>query len=442
MRKTIRKVLSLLLASAVTLSMAACGSTGGDTATTTTAKDTDTTTTAGGTTAEGETTTGNTDGAAFESKIGVILVHDENTGYDFAHIEGIKKAAAAVGISEDNIIFKYNISEDETCYDTATDLVEQGCTYIFSDSYGHQSYMKQAAEENPTVVFTSMTGDMAAASGLKNYKNAFNHTYQSRYVSGVVAGMKLAELVAADKVPAGSIDSDGNIKIGYVGAYPYAEVVSGYTAFYLGVKSVVKNVAMSVTYTNSWYDPTSEAEAANSLISSGCIILSQHADSTGAPAAVQAAFEAGTTAYCVGYNIDMLTVAPDAALTSAQNDWSVFYTYAFTQILAGKELATDWAEGYNSGAVHISALGKSCAEGTADKVAEVEGKLKDGSLQVFDTANFTVGGKAVTSYLAIDKDGDFKGDEGEAIEGGIFYESKLRSAPYFGLRIDGITELN
>ncbi len=375
-------------------------------------------------------------------KIGVILVHDENTGYDYAHIQGIEKAAAAAGITADQIIWKYNISEDETCYDTAMDLVEQGCKYIISDSYGHQSYMQQAASESPKVTFISMTGDTAALSGLPNFKNAFNYTYQSRYVSGVVAGMKLAQLVADGKVADKNKDADGNVKIGYIGAYPYAEVVSGYTGFYLGVKSIVPNVVMDVSYTNSWYDPTAEAEAANALVASGDIIVSQHADSTGAPSACEALLEGGTTVYCVGYNVDMLSVAPKAALTSAQNDWSVYYTYAMNCMLSGETIATDWAAGYADGAVMISPLGESCAPGTAEKVAEVEAALKDGTLNVFDTANFTSGGQTVTSYLAIDTNGDWVGDTGEAIKDGIFYESTLRSAPYFGIRIDGITELN
>ncbi len=375
-------------------------------------------------------------------KIGVILVHDENSGYDAAHINGIKEAAAANGIAEDQIVWKYNIAEDETTYDTATDLVEQGCTYIFSDSYSHQSYMQQAASENPDVTFVSMTGDGAALSGLPNFKNAFNYTFESRYVSGVVAGMKLAELVADGKVADKNKDANGNIKIGYVGAFPYAEVVSGYTGFYLGVKSIVDNVVMDVQYTNSWYDPTAEAEAANALVSGGDIILGQHADSTGAPAACQALLDGGTTVYSVGYNIDMLSVAPTAALTSAQNNWSVYYTYALGCIVNGEEIATDWAKGFNEGAVMISALGESCAEGTAEKVAEVEAALKDGSLNVFDTSKFTVGGQTVTSAMAIDTDGDFVPDSEEAISDGVFHESTIRSAPYFGLRIDGITELN
>lgn len=376
-------------------------------------------------------------------KIGVILVHDDNTGYDEAHINGIKAACAALGIVEaDSIIWKYNVAESEDCYDAAIDLVEQGCTYVFSDSYGHQQYMQQAASECPDAVFVSMTGDTAALSGLPNFKNAFCNTYESRYVSGVVAGMKLAEMVAEGKVAAESMTADGNIKIGYVGAFPYAEVVSGYTAFYLGVKSIVPNVVMDVTFTQSWYDPTAEAAAANALMSSGCCIISQHADSTGAPSAVQAAVDAGKVVYCVGYNIDMLSVAPTAALTSAQNDWSVYYTYAFGCAMNGEEIVTDWARGYAEGANMISALGESCAPGTAEKVAEVEAAIKDGTFNVFDCSTFTVGGQTVTTFLAIDTDGDWAGDQGEAIVDGVFQESVLRSAPYFSLAIDGITQLN
>ena len=373
-----------------------------------------------------------------DAKIGIILVHDENTGYDEAHINGIVKALENCGIPNDadHIIWKYNVPEDEKCHDAAIDLVEQGCTYIFSDSYGHQTYMQQAADENPDVVFASMTGDTAAVSGLKNFKNAFCNTYESRYVSGVVAGMKLKQLVDEGKVTDANMEN-GNIKLGYVGAFPYAEVVSGYTAYYLGVKSIVENVVMDVLYTSSWFDPNAEAEAANTLMSRGCIIISQHADSTGAPSACQAAQEAGTTVYCVGYNIDMLPAAPTAALTSAQTDWSIYYTYAFNCILKGEDIKTDWAEGYNEGANMISKLGESCAPGTAEKVAEVEAAIKDGSLKVFSTDTFTVGGEHLTTYT------DAYGMDGkELISDGYFHESELRSAPAFDLRIDGITELN
>ena len=379
--------------------------------------------------------------AAPAIKIGVILVGDENEGYTYAHIDGIKKAIEALGISADSVIWKYSIPEDETCYDTAVDLAEQGCTIIFSNSYSHQSYMVQAAEEYPDVMFCPATGDTAAVCGLPNVVNFFPYTYESRYVSGVVAGMKLKELMDAGKVT--------DAHIGYVGAYPYAEVVSGYTAFFLGIKSIVPEAHMDVIYTNSWFDMTKEAEAANTLMSMGCVIIGQHADSTGAPSAVQAKHDAGQEVYSVGYNVDMLSVAPTAALTSAQNNWSVLYKDILTDFMSGATMKHDYSGGYNEDAVQISALGESCAAGTADKVAEVIAGLKAGTLHVFDAATFTVGGAAVTTapfdfstmnadYTAV----QYQGPTQECIVDGYFHESEFRSAPYFTLRIDGITELS
>ena len=376
-------------------------------------------------------------------KIGVILIGDENEGYTLAHIEGIREAAANLGIDEETqIIWKYTVSEDSTCYETALDLVDSGCNLVVSNSYGHQSYMEQAAMDVPEVQFISMTGDTANKSGLDNFANAFTKVYESRYLSGVVAGMKVAELIETGALGDANYDADGNVKIGYVGAYPYAEVVSGYTAFYLGVKSVVENVAMEVSYTNSWFDIVAEGEAANALMADGCVIIGQHADSTGAPAAVQAAQDNGKVAYSVGYNIDMLAVAPTAALTSATNVWNAYYEYAFKTIINGEELANNWSAGFSKGAVAITELGASCAEGTAEKVAEVQAALTEGTLKVFDTTTFTVGGEVVTSALATDTDGDWVNDADEAIIDGAYNESYFQSAPSFALRIDGITELN
>ena len=408
-----KRFLAALLAGVTVFSMAGC--TSGDN---------------GGNAAGGESGTAASSGI----KIGAILVGDENEGYTYAHIEGIKKAAEAAGIAAEDIIWKYSVPEDESCETAAKDLVDQGCSAIFSNSYGHQSFMQQVASEYPDVSFVSMTGDTAASSGLDNFSNAFTKIYESRYVSGVVAGMKVAELVANNELQPNNYDANGNVLIGYVGAYPYAEVVSGYTAFFLGVQSVYQNVSMEVTYTNSWFDITAEGEAANALMADGCVIIGQHADSTGAPTAVQAALDSGKVAYSVGYNVDMLNVAPSAALTSATNNWSVYYKHAFDQVIAGSKIDTNWAEGYSQDAVAITTLGPSVAAGTADKVAEVEGAIKSGSLHVFDTSKFTVDGSTLSSFVL---------DDGyEAISDGYFHESEHVSAPYFSLRIDGIKELN
>ena len=367
-------------------------------------------------------------------KVGIVLVGDENEGYTFAHIDGIRKAMSACGLTEDNMVWCYNIPENEECYDKCIECVEEGCNLVITNSYSHQSYTQQAAEENPDVEFVSMTGDTAMKSGLANFHNAFNMTFESRYVSGVVAGMKLKELMDEGLVT--------DPYIGYVGAYPYAEVVSGYTGFFLGIKSIVPDAHMDVQYTNSWFNQQEEGKAAEALMGRGCVIIGQHADSTGAPAAVQAAKDAGKVVYSVGYNVDMLQAAPTAALTSSTNDWSVFYTYLFNAMLNGETIPTDWSEGYETGAVAITALGPEVAEGTAEAVAAAEEAIKNGELHVFDTSTFTVGGEKVTSAFTFDSDGDFTPDTNEGIVDGYYHESEFISAPSFGLRIDGITELN
>lgn len=386
-------------------------------------------------------------------KVGAIMVGDETEGYSLAHMNGIKAAAKKLGLASENIIWKYKVTEDQSCYDAATDLVGQGCKVIFANSYGHETYIAQAAQDNQDVTFVSMTGDFAEVSGIKNLKNAFTNVYESRYVSGVVAGLKLKELVdngklTKAKIPA-AFDKDGNIKIGYVGAYDYAEVVSGYTAFYLGIKSVVSNVAMEVNYTNSWFSIEKEGAAAEALMANGCVIIGQHADSTGAPAAVEKKAKDGSLVYSVGYNIDMRDTAPTAALTSSTNNWEVYYEYAIGCVMNGKEIDTDWSKGYNDNSVAITDLGTSCAKDTQSYVDNIISQLKSGKLHVFDTSKFTVGGKKVTTapidltyydYSGSKPKAVYKGSTKEAITNGYFSESTLRSAPYFALRIDGITE--
>ncbi|MBQ3376576.1 MAG: BMP family ABC transporter substrate-binding protein [Erysipelotrichaceae bacterium] len=408
-----KKLLSLLLAALLVITMTGCNNGGGG------------------------------EGGEKEDKlkIGVILVGDENEGYTFAHMEGIRAAMKANGLSDDQVIWKYSIGESQDCYDSAVDLVEQGCKAVFSNSYGHQPFMQQAASEYPDVKFVAATGDTAALSGLNNFSNAFTNVYESRYVSGIVAGMKLAELEAAGQIPAESY-KDGKVLIGYVGAYPYAEVVSGFTAFFLGVKSVFPNVTMEVIFTNSWFNITAEGETANTLMADHCVIIGQHADSTGAPAAVEAALAKGTVAYSVGYNVDMLAVAPNAALTSATNNWAVYYTYAFGQVVKGEKIATDWAEGYKTGAVAITALGPNCAPGTQEAVDKAIAAIKSGELHVFDTSTWTVNGEHLTE-LKIDLTGDFDTDDAadkNAIFDGYFHESEFRSAPSFSIYVDGIFE--
>lgn len=366
----------------------------------------------------GETESGAGGIAKEDLKVGIFFIGDENEGYSASHMAGIQTAAEELGLSEDQIVMKMNISEDEAALDAAEDLASDGCQLIIGTSFGHESYLMEAAGNHPDIHFCHATGYQAASSGLENFSNYFDNIYEARYVSGVVAGMKLKEMLDEGKITA------EQCKMGYVGAYPYAEVISGYTAFYLGAKSVVPEVTMQVLFTNSWADQAAEKETAKQLISGGCVLIGQHADTTGAPTACE---EEGVP--CVGYNIDMLSVAPNTALTSPTNNWAVYYKYAIQSVLDGKRPESDWSEGFNQDAVRITELGTAAAAGTAEKVAEVERQIRDGELQVFDTETFTVGGKKVESYAP---------NGTEYIADGYFHESEFASAPAFDLKVDGI----
>ena len=376
-------------------------------------------------------------------KVGAILIGDETETYSLAHIEGLAQAAEelkAEGIDVE-LVYKKKIT-DENVPTNANDLVADGCQIVICNSYGHQTNLQPVVEANPDVKFMVATGDLAAASGLKNYVNAYNFAAEARYVAGVAAGKKLEALIAdgtlsKEKTPT-AFDKDGNIKLGYVGAFSYAEVVNGYTSFFLGVKSVVPNVAMTVKYTNCWGDNERDAAVAEYLLGLGCVIISQHSDSTGAATAVQKAHDAGKTCFIVGYNGSLLGVAPDVALTSAINKWNVYYKYFLGAVAKGEEVATDWAKGYVDDSVGITELGSACAAGTQEAVDAAIAEIK-GGMKVFDCSKFTVGGKNLTTYTEA---WGMNGAECIKTEDGVTYfaDQILRSAPYFDVRIDGISE--
>ena len=427
----LKKLTSVALTGVMVLSLAACG--GSKPAETTAASDT----TAAATEAPAESTEAaeaSSEAGAGEAaggvakedlKVGFVYIGDENEGYTAAHYAGAMEMKEALGLSDDQIIVKWNIPEDETAQDAAMDLADQGCQIVFANSFGHESYMIEAAKEYPEVQFCHATGFQAASSGLSNMHNYFTSIYEARYVSGVVAGLKLNQMIED-----GTVAKDA-CKIGYVGAYPYAEVISGYTSFFLGVRSVCPDAAMEVKYTNSWASFDLEKEAADALISDGCVLISQHADTTGAPTACETA---GVP--CVGYNISMTATAPKQALTSASNNWGAYVTEAVQHIVDGTEIPVDWCKGFSDGAVLITELNEAAvAPGTKEKVEEVEAKLASGELHVFDTATWTVDGKTLDTYK---KDGS----DAEYISDGYFHESEFASAPAFDILIDGITTID
>ena len=366
---------------------------------------------------------------ASDIKVGFIFLHDENSTYDLNFMNAAEAACKNLGVE---YVFKKNIPEDQKCYDAAAELAEEGCNIIFADSFGHESYIIEAAKEFPDVQFCHSTGTLAHTENLSNYHNAFASIYEGRYLAGIAAGLKLNEMIAN-----GDFTAD-EAKMGYVGAFTYAEVISGYTSFFLGARSVCPSVTMDVTFTGSWYDETAEKEAANTLIKNGCKLISQHADSMGAPTACETAGVPN-----VSYNGSTVSACPNTFIVSSRIDWTPYYEYAIKAVMNGETIDTDWTGTLKTGSVVLTDVNeKAAAAGTADAIAEAKAKLEDGSLQVFDITTFTVEGKQLDSYMAdVDTDKDYTADT-EVVKDGAFLESTYRSAPYFDVQIDGINLLD
>ena len=419
-----KKFLALFLAAVLCLSLAACGAkdnnaqTNNDDQQNDQQQGSDTPSTG-----DENVSTGNA------VKVGFIFLHDENSTYDLNFINAAKLACEELGV---DYMTKTNIPEGQECYEAAMDLVDNGCNVVFADSFGHEDYMIQAAQEFPEVQFCHATGTRAHTEGLDNFHNAFASIYEGRYLAGIAAGMKLNEMIDA-----GTITAEQAV-MGYVGAYTYAEVVSGYTSFFLGARSVCPSVTMKVTFTGSWYDETAEKEAANKLIEQGCVLVSQHTDSMGAPTACETAGVPN-----ISYNGSTISACPNTFIVSSRIDWAPYFEYMIQCVQEGKAIDTDWTGSLKTGSVVLTEVNEAAAaEGTAAAIEEVKAELEAGTRQVFDVSTFTVDGAAIDSYKAdVDTDADYTPDT-EVVENGAFQESVFRSAPYFDLKIDGIDLLD
>ena len=405
-----KKFLAMLLALVMALSLVACGEKKDDT--------------------QGN---GDGDATAAKVKVGFITLHDENSTYDKNFIDAAKEACANLGLVENEDYFiKTNVGETEQCAEVAADLVDAGCNIIFADSFGHEPYMIEVAKANPEVQFCHSTGTRAHTEGLANYHNAFASIYEGRYLAGIAAGMKLNAMIEAGDIKA------EEAKMGYVGAFTYAEVVSGYTSFYLGAKSVCPTVTMDVTFTGSWYDETLEKEGAEKLIQGGCKLISQHADSLGAPTACE---NAGVPN--VSYNGSTQAACPNTYIISSRINWAPYYEYAIKAVMDGTAIDVDWTGTLATNSVVLTDLNTTvAAEGTAEAIAAATEKLEKGEIHVFDCSTFTVKGEALTSYMADVNTDDAYTPDTEVVHDGYFSESEFRSAPYFDLQIDGINLLD
>ena len=425
-----KKLLAMLLAAAMVFTLAACGNGDQGSAdspapeTQSQAPESQTPETPEG----GET-------AAKTVKVGLICIGDENDqGYTYNFIRGQEAATEALAAKGINVEWKikWNIGEDSSCEEANIELAEEGCDLIINNSFGFEPYMLKVAPDYPEIEFISCTNQASWGDDLENTHNAFANIYEGRYLAGVAAGMKLQEMIDN-----GEITADQAV-IGYVGAYSFAEVISGFTAYYLGAKSVCPSVTMKVQFVGSWSNATEEGNAAAALCDQGCIMISQHSDNTSPATTAQS-----KGAFHTGYNNDMTGVAPDASIIGTRIDWSVYFEYAIEAVANGETFDQDWCHGMDEGAVVMTTLNEAiAAEGTAEKLAEVEEAIRTGELQVFDTSTFTVDGAELTQAFALDTDGDFVADSEEAVFDGAFHESYFQSAPYFTVEIDGIEWLN
>lgn len=408
--KKLKKLVAVMMAAAMMFTLVACGgSSDGKKEGATTAKE---------------------EVAASDLKVGFIFLHDENSTYDLNFINAAKEACETAGVE---YVLKTNIPEGQECYDAACELADAGCGIVFADSFGHEDYLIEAAKEFPEVEFCHATGTQAHTAGVSNFHNAFATIYEGRYLAGIAAGYKLNEMIKAGDI------KEEEAKIGYVGAFTYAEVISGYTSFFLGARSVCPSATMEVTFTGSWYDETAEKEAANTLISNGCVLISQHADSMGAPTACETAGVPN-----ISYNGSTESACPNTFIVSSKINWTPYFTYIIDCVTKGEEIATDYTGDFSTGSVELTDLGSAATEGTAEAIEAAKAELMDGTLHVFDTATFTVGGKALDSYEAdVDSDPKYEPDH-EVIVDGYFDESGegFRSAPFFDVQIDGITLLD
>ena len=369
--------------------------------------------------------------------VALIALHDDNSTYDKNFIDAFKEACENKGLTKKNYTIVTGIPESTACYDTAVDLAEEGYKGIFADSFGHESHMIKAAEEYPDVQFCHATGTQAHTAGLDNFHNAFASIYEGRYLAGVAAGLKLNEMIEAGTI------SESEAKMGYVGAFTFAEVISGYTSFYLGAKSVCPTVTMEVQFTGSWYDEAAEKAAAENLIQRGAKLISQHADSMGAPTACEVAKVPN-----VSYNGSTEHACPDTFIISSRINWVPYFELMIDGVMKGTEIPTDYTGSIATNSVVLTGLGaKAPAAGTQAKLDAVKAQLVAGTLKVFDLSTFTVGGNPVADdhKADVDTDAAYTADTvviKTAGEVKYFAESEFRSGPYFDLRIDGISLFN
>ena len=311
-----------------------------------------------------------------ELKIGVLYIGSasETSGYTYAHEIGIQGMANNIGLSDNQIVRKESVSDsDEKAIKAALqDCVDKKCNVIFTTSWGYMNQTEEFAEKYPDIYFANATGYLSNG---KNFTNYFGRIYQTRYLSGIVAGLKTK-----------------TNKIGYVSAMgtDNSECTGGVDAFAIGVESVNKAAKIKVAVTNSWYAPDDEKKASDALIAAGCDVLAQHCDTT---APQEASQDNGT--WSIGYNSDMSKETPKATLTSVIWNWSAYYTSYISSIINASYDGKNYYGGMKENLVSLTELSSLCESDTADKIKEAKENIISGKFGVFDGVLKTNTGKTV-----------------------------------------------
>ncbi|HHT08181.1 MAG TPA: BMP family ABC transporter substrate-binding protein [Clostridiales bacterium] len=322
---------------------------------------------------------------ASDIKVGMVLIGPQDDGFSGAHYNGLEGMKEALGLRDDQVLYKFNVPENAECDAALRELVEAGCNIIFGNSWGFMNFMEELAEEYPEVIFSHCSG--YKNNGV-NFNNYFGRIYQARYLAGIAAGLKTK-----------------TNKIGFVAAWAdNAEVNGGINAFALGVQSVNPDAVVYVKYISSWYEPTLEKQTAVALLALDCDVIAQHVD-TAMPQV--AAEEAGK--FGVGYNTDMTPAAPKAHLTAPIWHWSSVYIAQVQDVINGTWVPNNYFLGLKEGMVDLSPLSENVAEGTEEKIEAARERIMSGEWDVFTGPIYSNTGELVLEEGKVLEDADITG---------------------------------
>lgn len=368
-------------------------------------------------------------------KIGVVYSGNAEDPITATFMSEIDDLIKTYEIKEENVIEKVCKADEFESFNVIWDLVEQKCELVIACDPMLEDYMVQAAMENPKVQFCTYRGTQAKDSPLENVHTFSVGEFESKYLAGVVAGLKFNELLDNGEI------TTTETKIGYIGGLQSTQAISNYSALYLGAKSVCPSVTMDVQYSGKEESAVLEENSARALIANGAKIIAQESLLNGAAKVCEE-----YNIYYIGNTLTDSSIAPDFSLTSTSCNWSSYFEYAVKCVAKKEMIDKTWCKGVGDDAVCITdinekALDKDSYENAKTKTEDIIKSLSDGLLHVFDTSTWTVDGKKIESTVSDELSGEYMGVE-YISDKGYFMEGEINSSPAFAFKIDGIAVLN